>query len=286
MSQSLAEKLPDGSGKAGIRVWLKSSGYARRLLLGEAGDPWLSAAGFLAFFSQAHGLLRPDVAMLEVDGLLSSWAARHPDLVADMASKRRVSFPLRKLLEAEGPRALLAEVLVAVDGCLRGQAPAVLSMPTPRSWLRLANGMVGRDDAEIEPDDVEDAAMYMADFLRSVGSAPVGGILLDDGADAATADDVERCRPIINIARHYRWGTVWRSAGDGDAMAAMSQAVDGLITASSPPAGDSPLGIDVTAPLWAGDTLPALQAGRFYFAEIPVDQVPETVLEKLGLLRP
>lgn len=285
MSRSLAEKLLDGSGKAGIRVWLKSSGYARRLLLGEAGDPWLNAADYLAFFNQSHGLLRPDVAVLDVDDLLSSWVGRHPELVAEMAAKRRATFPLRKLLEAEEPRRLLAEILAAVDGCLRGQAPAVLSMPTPRRWLAMANALVGRDDVPVEGDDIEDGAMYIADFLRSLASAPVGGIVLDDQDAAADADDVERCRPIVNIARHYRWGVVWRTNGDDLTRTTMAQVVDGVISPSFPTVADGPAGIDVTAPLWAGDTLPALDTGRFYFAEIPVGQIPETVLEKLGLLR-
>lgn len=285
MSQSLAEKLPDSSGKAGIRVWLKSSGYARRLLLGEAGDPWLNAAGYLAFFSQAHGLLRPDAAMIDVDDLLASWAGRHPDLAAEMGAKRRTAFPLRKLLEAEEPRRLLAEVLEAVSGCLRGQAPAVLSVPTPRAWLKLANKMVGRDDTEIEADDIEDAAMYMADFFRSVSAAPVGGILLDDGGETALAGDVERCAPIMNIARHYRWGMVWRTKGDADAIAAIAAAVDGIITANPPAALDKPVGVDVGAQLWSGADLPALTAGRFHFVEIPVEQQPESVLENLARLR-
>lgn len=285
MTLSLAEKLPDGSGKAGIRVWLKSSGYARRLLLGEAGDPWLNAAGYLAFFSQAHGLLRPDAAVLDVDELLASWAGRHPDLLTEMGSKRRTSFPLRKLLEATGPRELLAEILTAVDGCLRGQAPAVLSLPTPRRWLSIVNAMVGRDDVEIEADDIEDAAMYVADFLRALASAPVGGIVLDDQGVAAQADDAERCRSIVNIARHYRWGIVWRTNGDADFIKAMVPVVDGVISASPVAATDKPSGVDVTSALWGGGALPTLAAGQFYFAEIPADQVPESVLEKLGLLR-
>lgn len=285
MTLSLAEKLPDGSGKAGIRVWLKSSGYARRLLLGEAGDPWLNAASYLAFFSQAHGLLRPDVAVLDVDELLASWASRHPDLLTEMASKRRTTFPLRKLLEATGPRELLAETLTAVDGCLRGQAPAVLSLPTPRRWLALANGMVGRDDVDIEADDIEDAAMYVADFLRALAAALVGGIVLDDQGMAAQVGDAERCRSIVNIARHYRWGIVWRTNGDADSIGAMVPVVDGVISASPVPGMDKPLGIDVTTDLWADGGMPSLSSGQFYFAEIPADQVPETVLEKLGLLR-
>jgi len=285
MSRSLAEKLSDGSGKVGIRVWLKSSGYARRLLLGEAGDPWLSAAGYLAFFSQAHGLLRPDVAIIDVEELLASWAGRHPALVTEMAAKRRVSYPLRKLLEAEQPRRLLAEVLEAVSGCLRGQAPAVLSVPSPTVWLRIANRMVERGDIEIEADDIEDAAMYMADFFRSVSAAPVGGLLLDDGDNEVAASDVERCRPILNVAGHYRWGVVWRARGDAPAMTAASAAVDAIITSSPVAVLDGPVGIDVGLDLWSGGNLPVLANNHFYFAEIPVSQKPEAVLESLARLR-
>ena len=63
MSASLADMLPGGPGANRLRVWLESSGYARRLLLGPEGDPWAEgAAKYLSFFSQARGLLRADVA--------------------------------------------------------------------------------------------------------------------------------------------------------------------------------------------------------------------------------
>jgi hypothetical protein len=266
-------------------VWLKSSGYARRLLLGEAGDPWLSAAGYLAFFSQAHGLLRPDVAVLDVDDLLRSWAGRHPALLAEMSGKRRTSYPLRKLLEAEGPRKLLAEVLEAVAGCVRGQALAVLSISTPRTWLTQANRMVDRQTPEIEDDDIEDAAMYMADFFRAVSASPVGGILLDDGDEAARASDVERSRPILNVAHHYRWGVVWRIKGGAEAIAAIAEAADGLISLPPLTGLDKAAGLDVGQSLWSGAELSPLAPGQFYFAEIPVEQRPETVLENLARLR-
>jgi hypothetical protein len=285
MSAGLADKLPDSTGKAGIRVWLKSSGYARRLLLGEAGDPWLSAAGYLAFFSQAHGLLRPDVAIIDVGELLASWAGRHADLVTEMGSKRRATFPLRKLLEAEGPRHLLAEVLDAVSGCLRGQAPAVLALPTPRGFLAFANELVGRADTAIEGDDLEDAAMYMADFFRSVSQAPVGGILLDDGAHPTLGSEVERCRPVLNVAAHYRWGVAWRAAGDAEAVGAIAEVADAVITPLPVPLFSKAVGLDIGQVLWAGGPLPALAANQFYFAEIPETQKPESVLDNLARLR-
>ena len=87
MSQSLADSLP-GKGGSGLKVWLKSSAYTRRLLLGEGGDPWQGAAQFLAYFSQAQGLLRPDVAVVEVGEL-----ERLPRLIAHRVGRERSGRP-------------------------------------------------------------------------------------------------------------------------------------------------------------------------------------------------
>lgn len=62
---------------------------------------------------------------------------------AEMGAKRRQAFPQLKLLEVEPPRAILAEVLEAVIGHLRGQAPLVLAMPSARNWLMRANVEAG-----------------------------------------------------------------------------------------------------------------------------------------------
>lgn len=289
MSRSLADMLPNGAGTAGLNLWLKSSGYARRLLLGADGDPWPSAAQYLSFFTQAQGLLRPDVAVVEVAELYRSWVTRHPDLAGEMASKRRVAFPLRKLLEAEGPRGLLAEVLEAVAASQRGQRPMVLALPMPRAFLVAVNAWIGRDDPEVGEDDVEDAAMYMADLLRAVSTQPVGGVLLEDGPGTAATDpaDVGGLTPLVNVAKHYRWPLVVRLVEAGaDIQRALSGSADAVITAE-PAEGlaGGAVGIDVSAALWEGAALPAADPRRFTFIEIPVDMKPEAVLDALARAR-
>jgi hypothetical protein len=197
MSQSLADLLPGSPGGGRIRVWLKSSAYTKRLLLGEAGDPWGGAAQYLAYFSQAHGLLRPDVAVVEAGELYDSWLARHPEHQRELGAKRRLSYPLRKWLEPTEPREVLAEVLEAVAAHLRGQVPLVLAMPSPRAWLQRASVLAGREGVELDPDAIEDAAMYVADVLRSVSQLPVAGLLFEEEGDGASAGplEVERYRP-------------------------------------------------------------------------------------------
>ncbi len=286
MSQSLADSLP-GKGGSGLKVWLKSSAYTRRLLLGEGGDPWQGAAQFLAYFSQAQGLLRPDVAVVEVGELFDAWLLRHPEVRAELGAKRRLSYPLRKLLEQDEPRRLLAEVVDAVIANLRGQTPLVLAMPSPKHWLVHASRLAGRGDVELDPDGIEDAAMYMADLLRAVSASPVGGVLLEEHPDdAALGDaDLERYRPLINVAHHYRWSLALRPQGDGVAGSPVLAEFDAVLSPSVLATEPVSVGVDVSQPLWNGGALPALGKGQFFFAEIPETQRPEFVLESLARLR-
>lgn len=288
MSQSLAELLPGSQGSGAIRLWLKSADYTQRLLLGEGADPWVGAAQYLAYFTQANGLLRPDVAVVEVGGLYDSWLGRHPELKDEMASKRRLAFPLRKLLETEEPRAILAEVLEAVAANLRGQTPLVLAMPSPRNWLYKANIQVGRDDVEMDQDAIEDAAMYMADVLRAVSQLPVAGLLFEEQADDSAFGplEIERYRPLLNVAKHYRWSVAVRVGAAPLAQVPAATDVDALIGPAAVLAdAQCAVGVDVSEPLWAGADVPALGANQFRFVDIPRTQQPELVLDSLAKLR-
>lgn len=274
MSASLAEMLPGGPGANRLRVWLESSGYARRLLLGPEGDPWgEGAAKYLSFFSQARGLLKADVAVVPVGDLYRSWIARHPGLAVDMAAKKRATFPLRRMLEEEGPRKLLDEVAEAVAANLQGQVPMVLAMPSPAVWLDEAQRMVGRDPEERDDDAVEDAAMYIADFVRCVAARPVGGLLIED-AEAAPGP-ADRYAPVLNAARHYRWAVVGRGVRPGQ-----EPLFDAVIGG-----GDGVQGQDVSLPLFAGSELPESGTMQFRYACIPPDHPPEAVLDALVRMR-
>ena len=288
MSEGLVDLLAGSQGGKGIRVWLKYSAYTSRLLLGEAGDPWRSAAEYLAYFSQAHGLLRPDVAVVEVGELYNSWLARHPELQGELGAKRRVTFPLRKLLEPVGPREVLAEVLDAVATHLRGQVPLVLAMPSPRAWLYRANQLAGCDDIDPESGDIEDAAMYVADLLRSVSQLPIAGLLFEEDIPGSVLDpvDVELYRPVLNVAHHYRWSVALRLGSEPLQAWPNEDDVQAVIGAPAPIEGGScAIGVDVGTALWSGENLPPLGEKQFYFVEIPRSHQPEQVLEHLARLR-
>ena len=288
MTGPFAERLPDAAGKGSIRVWLKSSAYTRRLLLGAAGDPWISGAHYLAYFSQAHGLLKPDVAVLEVGELYDAWNATHSgELAASLGNRRKPVTALRKLLEAEAPRKVLAEVVEAVLANLRGQTPLVLSVPSPRRWSNHANQMTGSNDIALTSDDAEDASMYLADLIRSVSAFPVSGVLLEEGRDAANfnVEDLTRCTSIVNVVRHYRWSLAVRLPNDAVPAPEAVADFDAVISPAIESAGAAALGRDITASFANGSAIAPLSGRKFYFAEINPGLRPESVLEAVAQLR-
>jgi len=287
MSQSIADLISVGGTNAGIRIWLKSSAYTRRLLLGELGDPWESAGKYLAYFSQTQGLLKPDVAVLEVGDLFDSWLQRNPGVRLELAGKRKLSYPLKKLLEQSQPRELLAEIIYATLAHLCGQTSLILAMPSPRYWLQQANHAAGREAAALDEGSIEDAAMYMADLIRSISNLAVGGILFEEPQAESHMGpaNFELYRPIINVAKHYRWPIAVRLGNDNVVQNAALTDIDVLIGLPSLQSPMSATGVDVSQVFWADQPLPEITAKQFYFIEIPRDATPEHVLDSLSKLR-
>lgn len=287
MSQHLADLISAEGAAVHIRTWLKSFAYTKRLLLGESGNPWESAGKYIAYFSQAQGLLKPDVAVLEVGEFFDAWLQCNPTVKAEMVEKRKPSYPLRKLLEQAQPRELLAEIIEAVLAQLSGQVPLVLAMPAPGCWLRQASLAAGREDVEFDEGQVEDAAMYMADLARSVSSLSVGGVLLEESISGVNLgpSDLELYRPLINVAKHYRWPLALRIGAGGLVESPALQDFDLVIGAGNLPPVGRARGLDVSRMVWAGEPLPELADRQFYFVDIPRDATPELVLENLATLR-
>jgi hypothetical protein len=284
----LAELLSRSDSAGAIRVWLKSSAYTKRLLLGsEKADPWGSAATYLSYFVQAHGLLRPDVAVLEVGELMDAWCEREGGLMARMGVKRRPATALRKLLESAKAREVLSEIITAVLSHLRGQTPLILSMPSPRAWLLHANRMVGGSDDEVDADMVEDASMYVADLVRSVSNLPVAGLLMEEQFEdpGLTSEHVERYRSVLNVAAHYRWSPILRLHSDIPWNSDAFTGFDAVLAKTGDWGAHGSWGRDDSAAFAACTGVEPLGQGQFHFVEIDSQQRPEAVLEQLTRLR-
>lgn len=277
----ILDRLANASSSA---LWLDDSEYAERLL--AAGHtPWLDSAGYLAFRRKAQGLLKPDFVVVPLGRFAAAWVASQPSLREAMASKKRAVVPARTLLADESLRAHLVETLSGLRAAF-GNLPLVLSLPSPRALVFEAYALAFGAEAEVEVggDEADSCAVYVAEFLRSFGESGVDGLLLEERADAepASAEELGWYQPVINVAAHYRWDLGVRLPVAG----AFAGAVVGMNFVIAPRVIEgAPIGLDLGAGFWTGET-PAAPPGKgFRFATVPADAVPEAVLARLATLR-
>ncbi len=253
--------------------WIDHTDYCGRLL--AAGDiPFGDVARFIDWHRKAQGLLRPDVAALPLVPLLDFWLAGHGDLVSAMAGRRRLLYPLKVLLADEDLRGHIRALLEGLRLTYGGQ-PLAFVIPSPRAFILYAAGKAGfSGDDEVTLDDVDSAAMYMADFLRAFGDTGIDVLLLEEAPGVVAGDEeLAACQAVLNIAGHYRWDVGLR-LDDGAALAA----VDFVIA----PAGAA-AGLQLPQAYWRGEA-PAAEGGQFIYARIPPDAEPEAVLGRLAAL--
>lgn len=277
---TFAQRLSESSGR---QVWLDYSAYAGGLLSGGS-VPWLDVGALIAWQRKAQSLLKSDVLPLPVDAVAAAWLAAHPELKEAMGAKRRAVFPLKTLLADEGLRGHFVELAKGLRGSFGG-ATLALVIPSPRLWVGLAYGQaLPGDEVEVGEDEADSASVYIADFLRAFGDSGIDVLLLKESAqtEPAGADGFGCYQSTLNVAAHYRWDTglylpAGRFAG-GDAGVS-------FVVAPAPPAGAAIAGAIVPAEFWSGGAAPAAGKGVFFMAEIPGGANPESVLERLAVLR-
>jgi hypothetical protein len=265
-------------------VWIEYTDYAGALLAGGA-VPWLDSSAFLAWQRKAQGLLKSDVIALPVAPFCAAWLASQASLREAMAAKRRAVFPLKTLLADEGLRARLAETLRGLRSSIQN-LPLALVIPSPRRWIALAQEQANgsADGIEIGMDEVESAAVFVADFLRAFGDCGIDALLLEEAPETEPADaaEIEWYRPLLNICAHYRWDFGLRLP-----LAARDPgSVDGLGFVIAPRAlRGVAAGIALPPEFWSSGAVPEHPLHGFSFAQIPADAKPEAVLDRLAALR-
>jgi hypothetical protein len=229
--------------------------------------------------------LKSDVIAVSLASLSDAWLSAHPAFKSAMAEKRRAVYPLKVLLGDEAMRAHLLEVVNSYRAVFTGM-PLALVAPSPRAWATGAYAQAHGADAEVEigDDEVDSAAMYLADFLRSFADSGVDILLLDeqDIAQSLSASMLACYQSVSNVAGHYRWDLGLRVAaagaenveGAGLAFVIAAQAQVGVRT-----------GLEVPREFWEGADAGTVPAGGFRYVHIPEQAQPEGVLERLGVLR-
>jgi len=126
--------------------------------------------------------------------------------------------------------------------------------------------------------------VYIADFLNHFAEAGVDGVLLVErpGATFDVDEQIAACRPIANVAAHYRWDLGMQVLGAQYAPGETGR----LAYCISDGAPIAPVHAAVLAPAyWRAGDPPAAGGAAFYYGRIPADAVPELVLRQLDRLR-
>jgi hypothetical protein len=173
--------------------------YAEALLGGGAID-WSSPPAVSGLINTAQSLLPSDLVILPVDRMALALA----DPATLMAKPRGVQ-PLRALLADDDIRASLVETVSMIS------VPALaLGLSAPGTLAVLASAKAGVPQPEVDDDLVDDAAVYIANFLRVFASSDLTGVII---ADDGVAQFRPMLAPIEKVAAAYRWrfavGPVW-----------------------------------------------------------------------------
>ena len=174
------------------RLHLDWIDYAEGLLGGGAID-WSSPAAVSGLINKAQALLPSDLVILPVDRMVLAMA----DPVG-LAAKPRGAQPLRTLLADEANRARLIDTLSMIA------VPALaLGLPAPGAFAGLAARLAGLPSPTVDEDLVDDAAVYLADFLRVFANSTIAGIFVAESeAESALRSFYA---PLEKVAASYGW---------------------------------------------------------------------------------
>ncbi|MCW2598910.1 MAG: hypothetical protein JWM02_739 [Frankiales bacterium] len=261
---SIISTPPSGRRTAVVLDYLE---YAQAVILQGQPIPWGDPSAYSQFVGQAQGLLRPDTTLLDLGALYDFLLASDDALTNAMSARSRTGYALRTLLADEKTASAALELASVVSQT--SAAPLVLQVPSPLLWLARTHELSGAGTAgDLDLDHAENAAMYVADWLRRLSVLPVSMLLLDErwtGAGVLPLVDTAAYVPVSNVTDHYRWALARRTQ-------------DGITTLLSTTTGTS-----VPQDYWLSDVGTA-PTGDFLLAEIPADAVPETVLSQLAKL--
>ena len=254
--------------RQGLRslLWIDYWDYATGLF----GLPHPSdTAGMIRVIQQGHDLLHTDIVL--VRGAYQ-WAPAPTDREPPLRQ-------LRQQLKQLADQGHLATVLTGLTTLWGNSVPVFVSLPAPQKLLQ----DIQTTGTETE---VERAAMYQADFLRTLMPCHIAGVVLEADEEP---NSWESCQPIWNLADHYGWAKgVELAARKVPILDPQRVGLDFLLLpdcALDQLSALWKLGIDVagglTKEFWETDQPLPSPSRRWGYGKIPATVRPETVLDKL-----
>ena len=169
--------------------------YGERLL---APADWTDAASVAGLYGRLQALLPSDLIALPVVRVAAAHVAGRVGLQHAVVARSAGAQPLRTLLADDTLRTMVGEILTRLDG-VRGSAVLALQLPAPEVFAQEIAVAAGLAAPAADEDLADDAAVYLADFIRAFATSPVKALLIGHGAYP------ELDAPIVRVAGHYGW---------------------------------------------------------------------------------
>jgi hypothetical protein len=278
MSRLLASLDSPPSGRE-RPIWFDAADYGRAKLLGGKVVPWNSPAELTAFFGKLQGMFHSDAVGVDVADVFAQRAADDEYLRAAMAARTRPGYALRTLLADEHARTAATEAVRAL-AATSAAVPLILTAPAPGRWLAAAAEQALSDPGPLSANQAETAAMYVADVLRTFGGLGVQGLLLDEGTvPVGDLIDPESYRSVLNVADHYEWPVVIRTAAAAAWPHGSIAGVTAWLGTAAPSEPSGPWGIVAGEGFWDGADPPA--AADLVYLNVPAGADPEAVMHRV-----
>lgn len=267
-------------------IWLDHLAFAQATLLPDAEPPWLDAPALAQWLSKAHGLLGQPMVLIALDAGMLAWLRAHPQAIQALRDAKGGPMGMMRVLCAHPG---FTHWLQSLTQNLRTALPkgrSTLVIPGPAALMAMLMAEVrGINAPAIDPEDAEDAAVYLAHALRAIPADALDSLTID--VRVGDHDTPAGVGTLQKVAAHYQWrfGVRARRADSVEAQRLDFAIVDQLTPASTAHPHRPPLGAMVELALAATALATSAQAPQdFVVVRLPNDQPPEQVLSQLHTL--
>ncbi len=197
-------------------LWVDSLSYCQAKVLRSGPVPWDNPAKIGDFFGKMDAIFASDAVLFDVGRAYADMTAALPAVRQAMGARDRPGYPLKVLLGESSLRTWVVDALIAVAAMAvaRGREVAIC-VPSPPRWLREARMLTSGSspcDSLLSTEELEAAAIYVADGLRAFAGLRIDAVVVDEGGRTGeTIDSLEAYRAIFNIAEHYGWSVLHRA---------------------------------------------------------------------------
>lgn len=253
--------------------WLDWTDYGQKVILNGKDVPWGDPTALVQFFGQGAALLKLGVSDLNLGVYFDWWLRDNPAALEAMQGKKRIGFALKTFLANPSLRASLKEITGSLAAA--SNTPLMLSIPSPRQLLPWAHDKANDTKTDVVDDvAVDSATVYLADFFREFSDSGIAGILIrEQNAEDLGSTLGSLYKPLNNIADAYRWSVGLdldncqaTDLDDFDIVVGQQSVTAKLIAYPLPDT------------FW--ETAEG-EPGAFLYGKVPVDAIPERVLEVL-----